>query len=243
MVYLCSQTAFSAPPFYTDDAEPAAYRQLQTYYYATLENPTHNTFIQAPAVEIDYGIIPNTEIHFIFTLVTFLPQGGQNTTGIGDIEAGIKTVILTETERRPKIALAPALEIPAGNYRRNLGNGRLWSKWPIWFEKNFGPWNTSIGGGYVFNSAPNMKTYLFGGWTVQRDMSDKLMLGAEIFSEGSYTTIHTYPFQDTGASTILNLGLSYNFTKQTSFIFSGGHTLVGVKEWVAYGGLYVAFNL
>lgn len=235
--FISTTNTLAAPPFLTDDAEPADFKHLQLYPSASADVPLHNTTLSAPALELDYGIIKNVELHFIFQLTSFLPSHGQKSTGIGDTEAGIKYLFITETNSRPEIAIAPALELPTGNTDRNLGNGKLWYKLPIWIEKHWGDWLAYGGGGLGLNSAPHMKNYLFGGITLQKQI-DQLLIGAEIFSQGATANTKKAPYQDTGPVTIFNVGSTYNVTAQSVFIVSAGHSIIGTPQWVAYIGWY-----
>ncbi|MFZ2314975.1 MAG: transporter [Gammaproteobacteria bacterium] len=236
--------AFAAPPFITDDAEPADYRQLQIYPYASTISQTHSTMVYMPSFEFDYGIIPHTEFHIIFTMATYLPEQGGNpallkrATGIDDTEVNFKTRLLSETKYRPGIAIAPTLELPTGNSKRLLGNGRLWTKLPIWIQKNMGTWVTYGGGGYVFNSAPGMKNYLYGGWLLQKNFTEHFSFGGEIFSQGTAATHRDPPFQDEGSVTLLNLGAIYNVNNNNNFSISLGHSIIGTPQWVGYAGFY-----
>ncbi|MDE2235997.1 MAG: hypothetical protein KGL13_02970 [Gammaproteobacteria bacterium] len=53
--------------------------------------------------------------------------------------------------------------------------------------KQLGPWTMTGGGGYVVNHAPGARNYWFGGWQMQRALTDALILGGELFSQQSAT--------------------------------------------------------
>lgn len=233
----------AAPPFLTDDPEPASFRQVQLYASSFLSQATHTTYLDFPSFEIDYGVIPDVELHFITAMTTYLPHPGSleqgfRTTGWSDTELGFKYKFLHETTYLPDIAMAPALELPTGKANRNIGNGRLWYKLPIWLGKKFGKWTTYFGGGYGINNAPNMKSFIFGGFHAEYDISDFISWGAEIYSQGATATHNNPPFQDFGSYTLINVGGNYNFTSSLSVDMSLGHSIIGDMQYVAYVGIY-----
>lgn len=234
---LYAQKINAAPPFLTDDASPASRHQWQIYPFSYAESATSTTTLLFPALEIDYGFLPHTEWHLIVSTLTF-SQSGQRNSGINDTELGFKYRFIQETASMPAVAIAPALELPTGNAQRFLGNGRLWTKLPIWLQKNFGAWTTYGGGGFGFNSAPGTKNYLYGGWLLQRNFNEQLSLGAEIFSQGATGNTAIPPFQDTGAVTLINVGGSYNVRPNLAVLFAAGHSLIGAKQWVGFFGFY-----
>lgn len=242
LLLVCAQALANAP-YITDDAEPADYHQLQIYPFISISSQPHNTVIYAPNLQFDYGIFPRTELHIIFSLNTYIPEPGipalkYKASGIGDTELGLKYRFNDEMTYLPKIAFAPAFELPTGDVTRMIGNGRLWTKWPIWLEKHFGTWLSTGGIGYALNSAPGMKNYLFGGFMLQKNLSERLSLGGEIFIQGAIANHASPPFQDDGAVKLLNLGATYNFNSNSNFSVSLGHSINGVPQWVFYSGFY-----
>lgn len=49
----------------------------------------------------------------------------------------------------------------------------------------FGTDSASGGGGRAFNSAPGMNDYNFAGWLVQHSVTERLILGGEVFYQGA----------------------------------------------------------
>ena len=77
-----------------------------------------------------------------------------------------------------------------------------------------------------------MKNSFFGGWVLQRQINDKLMLGGELFSQDA-VSIDTHPYL------LLSLGGGYNITPAISTLFSIGHSLIGMKHLVGYFGITI----
>ena len=231
ILLFCCGTAPAGPPFLTDDPEPVELGHHEFYIFSTLDKASDGTAVQAPAFEFNYGIAPQTQFHIIFPFTAFAPAGGPITYGPGDIELGLKYRFIQETENFPQIGTFPLLEVDTGDSSRGLGNGRTWAKFPIWAQKSWGPWTTYGGGGYAVNPAPGQRDYLFAGWVLQRDLSEQLTLGGELFSQGKTT-------DDSKATTFVNFGGFYNFNKGFSLLFTAGHSIAGERHLISYLGLY-----
>ncbi|MBA3661518.1 MAG: hypothetical protein H0W64_07310 [Gammaproteobacteria bacterium] len=87
-----------------------------------------------------------------------------------------------------------------------------------------------------------MQNYLFGGWVLQYNMNDQISFGGELYAQGTTTTTRHPPEQDTGAYSLINVGGSYAFTDDVSFLLSLGHSMTGPKQWVGYVGIYYLLN-
>lgn len=231
---VCTQITYAGPPFLTDDPEPVDYKHWEVYLFSNLDK---NKFIDAepdlnaPAIEVNYGALPNLQLHVVVPYAWSLPSAAPVANGIGDIEAGFKYRFIQETKCLPQIAIFPVIELPIGDVNRNLGNGKTWFKLPIWAQKKWGKWQTYGGVGYAINHAQNMRNYTYAGWQLQKEINDKITLGAEIFTQGAISnSSHSF--------TVINAGGFYNFTKNFSFLFTAGNTVLGEQNWVAYLGLY-----
>jgi len=227
----CVETAYGGPPFITDDPEPVDYQHWEFYLFGTGDHAGGGYAINGPAAELNYGVLPDTQLHLIVPMLTVSPDGGPATSGLGDTEFGIKYRFLHETGRLPQAGIFPMAELPTGDSDRGLGNGRTWFRLPLWLQKSFGPWTTYGGGGVALNSASGQRNYPFGGWLVQRDFGPHWTLGGELFAQGQDTDT------DRGFAT-LNFGGSYNLNEHFSMLFSAGHTLTGDDHTFWYFGFY-----
>jgi hypothetical protein len=244
---VATNVALAGPPFLTDDPDPVPYQHWEFYTFATGDRTRSTDSVSGPAVELNNGVAPNTQLHLIIP-ESYFSSNGMSAFGLGDIEAGVKYRFLTETKYRPEVGVFPLLEFPTGDASKGLGNGRFWTKIPIWLEKNWGPWTSYGGGGYAFNSAPGQRNFPFGGFLVQRTLTPSLSLGGEIFLQGaqaqSYTALSVAGIQQASqlpgqrTSALWNLGGSYNFTPDFSLLFSAGHTFAGEGNSVFYLALY-----
>lgn len=235
--------AWAGPPYLTDDPDPVPYHHWELYTFTTGDRTRHANTVNGPALELNNGVAPNTQLHLIIP-ETYFSQGGMSASGLGDIEAGVKYRFLTETNGRPEIGMFPLVELPTGDQSKGLGNGRTWIKVPIWLEKNFGPWTSYGGAGYAYNPAPGQRDYFYGGLLVQRTLSPKLTLGGEVFLQGAQVDsdprVSSAGIQVAGArsSALWNFGGSYNFTPDFSLLFTAGHSFQGDGNQVLYLGFY-----
>jgi hypothetical protein len=223
--------AFAGPPFLTDDPEPVDYQHWEAYLFGLGDHTSTGYSLTAPSVEVNYGVLPDTQLHLIVPVTTVGGSGLPTTSGLGDTEFGIKYRFVHETNDWPQMGIFPMIEIPTGDADHGLGNGRAWFRLPLWLQKSFGPWTTYGGGGAALNSAPGQRNYPFGGWLAQRDLGKHLTLGGELFAQGQDTD------GDHGFAA-LNFGGSYNINDHFSLLFSAGHSVAGDNHTLWYFGFY-----
>jgi hypothetical protein len=228
---LRGEAVLAGPPFLTDDPEPVDYRHWEAYAFSAYDRSSSSTSVLGPAVELNSGAAPNLQVHLVVPWAWNLPSGGPTTSGVGDVELGVKYRFLQETGSGPQIGIFPMVELPTGSSERGLGNGQAWFRVPLWIQKSWGPWTTYGGGGWVINHASGQRDHGFGGWLLQRDLSEKLTLGGELFTQGADS-------QGGRGSTLANVGGFLNFRKGFSLLFSAGGTVRGEHHGIAYLGLY-----
>jgi hypothetical protein len=229
---ILTTSTFAGPPFLTDDPEPVDYQHWEFYLFGLGDHTRVSDFnIEGPAMELNYGVLPDTQIHLIVPMTTVGVDGGPTEVGLGDMELGVKYRFVHETDNWPQIGIFPMAELPTGEASRGLGNGRTWFRLPLWLQKSWGPWTTYGGGGEVLNSAPDQRNYPFAGWLVQHDFGPHLTLGGELWAQDRDTnTDHGYA--------ALNFGGSYNFSDHFSLLLSAGHSVTGDSHLLWYFGLY-----
>jgi len=232
-LWLASTVALAGPPFQTDDPEPIEFRHYEFYTFSLMSRIPGETDVQIPAVEFNWGPLPNTHLHIILPATGFLPDHGVRAYGFGDIELGIKYRFVQETKHRPQIGTFTMFEISTGNADRGLGVGKTWYRVPLWVQKSFGPWTAYGGGGENVMPAEGYRNNPFAGLLVQREVNKKLTLGSEFYYHGQMLTDSRY-------SALLDLGGYYKFHGNDSFqmLFCYGHSVSGEREHYAYLGLY-----
>ncbi len=244
LVVITATAAEAGPPFQTDDPEPVDYRHYEFYVFGNADGTGVEMDTAGPAIEFNWGILPNTQFHIIVPAasvmpsnnINYVPSGsGPTAFGMGDIEIGVKYRYLNETKYRPMIGTFTMIEIPTGNYNLGLGVGKVWWKLPVWAQKSFGPWTTYGGVGEQVVPQTGYKDFTYGGWLVQRDIGKKWTLGSEVFSHGAEGSA-TPQLRTT---TLVDFG-GYYYFKNPGFqlLFCYGHEIAGQPETYAYLGLY-----
>jgi hypothetical protein len=249
VVFIFAATAAHAgPPFQTDDPDPVEYRHFEMYAFELSDSTGKNaggTVLEIPAYEVNYGVIPNVQLHLVLPpTVAFLPANGPTNYGVGDTELGAKIRFFKETKHSPEVGIFPFFEFPTGSADRGLGVGKTWYRLPLWLQKSWGPedrqWTTYGGGGAAVVPQDGYTNYPFAGWLLQRQLSEKLTLGGELFGHGSEGPAAL----STRSSTLLDLGGIYEFHKfekldgSLDLLFAAGRSIHGQPETYSYLSLY-----
>ncbi len=232
LIVCISQNALAGPPFRTDDPEPVPWRHYEAYLFSTYDRVPGSRSLALPAFEFNVGAAPNLQLHVVLPAAYLEPQGAY---GLGDVELGAKYRFVQESRKRPEIGVFPLIEVPTGNANRGLGNGQVWARLPVWVQKSAGPWTTYGGAGYELNHAAGMKSSMFAGGLVQREITKRLILGTEVYSQQAQTI-------DGRGATYLDGGGYYNFREDLSLLFMVGHSMAGEQRSTAYVGLYYTWG-
>lgn len=212
-----SARAIAGPPFITDDPEPVAYGHWEVYAFSAGAHGPGDTSGFGPSIEVNYGALPNLQLHVIAGLAFDDPSGHSPQMGVSDTELGAKYRLINPgpDDWWPQVGVFPLVELPTGNAARGLGAGYTQEFLPLWVQKGFDKWTTYGGGGYWINPGPGNRNYWFTGWLLQRQVTDKLALGGEIFHQ-------TSSMLGRNASMGFNLGGGYDFTEHYHLLFSAG---------------------
>lgn len=238
--------AHAGPPFQTDDPDPVEYRHFEMYAFELSDGTGKNaggTALEIPSYEVNYGVVPNVQLHLVVPMVTvFEPVGGPTNFGVGDTELGAKVRFVKETAHVPEVGIFPFFELPSGSEEKTLGVGSTWYRMPLWVQKSWGPketqWTSYGGGGEtVFSGAGHAAGYEnfpFAGWLVQRQLNEKWMLGGELFGHGAEGPAGTAP----RAAVMADLGGTYEFRDGFDLLFCAGRSVQGQPETYTYLALY-----
>lgn len=227
--------AWAGPPFQTDDPETVEYRHWEFYIASTYRLNKDGAAGSIPELEVNYGAIPNVQLHLIVPLAYNSPSGEAAQYGLGDIELGVKFRFIQETEWIPMVGIFPLVELPTGNQNEGLGNGKAQFFIPLWLQKSWGPWTSYGGGGYWVNPGDGNKDWWFFGWEVQRELSKALTLGGELI----YRTADT----DGGDNSFgFNVGAIINLTENHHILFSAGSDFSGPTRFQCYIGYQFTFG-
>ena len=225
----------AGPPFFTDDPEPIDYRHWEFYVASQQARDRDGVSGTAPHFEINYGVAPDMMLHVISSLSFNKPGGGTVKYGIGDLELGLKYRFVREAGGRPQIGTFPHLEVPTGSRSRGLGNGKPQLFIPVWIQKSWGSWTTYGGGGYWINPGSGNRNYWSIGWEVQRDLSRRVTVGAELFGNTSSAI-------GRGGQTGFNLGAIVSLGGGHQILLSAGRDILGPNTLFFYIAYYLTIG-
>jgi hypothetical protein len=228
LLLLISASAAAGPPFKTDDPQPVDFLHWEFYIASEQQFTKYETNATYPHVEINYGAIPDVQLHIVAPIGYVHTAEGTHY-GYSDTEVGLKYRFVEETESQPQIGIFPLIEIPTGSENNQLGNGNIQAYVPFWIQKSWGKLTTYGGGGIWYNPGPDRKNWEFAGWEIQYDFSGLLTLGGEL----TYQTAET---QDSESGTGFNLGGFVHLNEHHHILFSFGRTLSGEAALTGYIG-------
>jgi len=225
-----SQILFAGPPFLTDDPDPVGFKHWE-YYISSQNTFSHSDNISTgtlPHFEVNYGLVPNVQVHLILPLNYSYSASHLNAYGYANTEFGFKYRFVKESDNIPEIGIFPILQIPTVT-NSAFSSGRTQLFLPIWIQKS---WNkiTSYGGaGYSINPGTGNQNWFLAGWEAQYEITKFISLGGEIY-------YHSADTKDGASSTAFNLGGFLNFSEKFHFIFSAGHSITNENYTTAYAG-------
>jgi hypothetical protein len=232
------------PPFQTDDPVPVDLHHYEFYVFTAAGGTPVERDLIGPAFEFNWGALPRLQIHAILPWgvvapsnnAAYAPSGsGPTEFGLTDAEFGAKIALYKESKYLPQIGTFTMLEVPTGNAERGLGVGKAWFKFPVWLQKNIGKLLLDGGGGYAVVPQTGYRNFSYGGFLAKYSVSDRLELGAEIFSHGAEGDATP----QIRASTMLDFGGYYHFhDPNKQLLFCYGRNVAGLSESYAYLGMY-----
>ena len=80
----------AGPPFQTDDPEPVGYQHFEAYVFSTYDGTKSGSATQGPAYEMNWGVVPDVQLHLVIPAAASIPKDGPSSFGIGDTEVGVK---------------------------------------------------------------------------------------------------------------------------------------------------------
>ncbi len=226
--FFVAAEAIAGPPFTTDDPEPVDFHHWEFYVASIQAFHTGETDATLPHIEINYGAVPDVQLHLLAPL-GYVHTIGENHYGYSDTELGVKYRFVEETEASPQIGIFPLLELPTGDETKQLGTGKVHAFIPAWIQKSWGKLTTYGGGGLWYNPGVGQRNWTFAGWEAQYDFSEVVTLGGELF----YQTADTQSSQSSGG---FNLGGYINLNENDHILFSLGRSVSGTETITGYIG-------
>jgi hypothetical protein len=226
-VCLFAKSAGAGPPFITDDPEPVDYKHWEVYIATLYNNDKYGLSGTAPHVEVNYGVVPNVQLHVIAPMAYNRPVFGSMQYGYGTTELGVKWRFVQENDHRPMVGIFPLVEAATGDSGRGLGTGQTSVYLPVWIQKSWGTWTTYGGGGYWYNPGAGNQDYGYIGWLLQKQVTKQLAIGTELF----YTTA---TIVGGTTHTGFNIGGIYDFDEGHHLLFSAGDDARGSNRGMGY---------
>ena len=220
---MASTLALAGPPFLTDDPEPVGYQHHEFYIASQQVRTQDGRNGTLPHFEFNYGAAPDLQLHIIAPYAFSNPVDGPRQRGLGDVELGAKYRFMRETEDRPMMGILPIVVTHTGDADKGLGNGATQVFLPLWLQKKWGDWQSYGGGGYWINNATDAKNHWFFGWQLQKEISEHLTLGGEIYQG-------TEQVSGEGSSSGFNLGGTYSLDEHNCLLFSAGRGLTNADK-------------
>jgi hypothetical protein len=222
-----SGEARAGPPYTTDDPEPVEYRHWELYVASQTSHDREGWTGTAPHFEVNYGVLPNVQLHLIAPLAYSVPNDGRSAYGFGDVELGVKFRFVQEQKWVPQIGTFPFLEVPTGSRGSGLGNGTAQVFLPLWLQKSFERWTTYGGAGFWIDAGQRDRHWWYFGWQVQRRLFEGFTLGAEIFHL-------TAREPGTERDTRFNVGGIIDFSDEHHLLLSAGRGFAGPDLFQGY---------
>ncbi len=220
--------ALAGPPFQTDDPEPTPYRYYEIYLNSQYAHDPGGVSGTLPALEVNYGLMPNVQFSVTTQVAVSRAAGAAPwLLGYGDTELALKVRFVQESAARPQVAFYPAVVMPTGNAAGGLGNGNTRLFLPLWAQKDVGRWTVFGGGGLWHNPGPGNRDFTFSGIAAQRDASDSLSYGVELFRATAEVT-------GGAPSTGFSAGVIRGFDEHHKLLFSVGRSLHGANTLSTY---------
>jgi hypothetical protein len=214
---LLSSPVVAGPPFRTDDPEPVDFQHFEMMALSMGTKTAGGWSGALPAYEINYGALPDLQLHAIIPQDYTAPVGGRIGSAPGDIELGTKYRFVTpgDDDWFPQAGVFPLIEVPVGNQKLGFSTGHAQVFLPLWLQKDFNPWTVYGGGGYWLNPGAGNKNYSFFGAALWRKVGEKFNVGIEVFHQ-------TSPADGMKESTGFNVGTTYDFSDNWHLLSSVG---------------------
>jgi hypothetical protein len=237
LVLILAAKACAGPPYITDDPEPVGYQHWEIYLASLFFEQREAWSGTGPHLEVNYGAIPNVQLHLIAPLVFYVPSEGSSSYGYGDTELGlgVKLRFIQEGKWRPQFGTFPLFEVPSSSHSRNLGSGHPQAFLPIWLQKTVDGWTAYGGGGYWINPRPGNRNWWYTGIVIERQIAANLTPGFEFFHGTSQEVEQS---REIG----LNFGMIWDASRLHHVIFSAGPAIQGPNRLQGYFAYQLTFG-
>lgn len=234
-LFFITPSAWAGPPFVTDDPETPEWHGWEINIPFTLDRTKEKWAVQMPLFDINYGFRPNIQLKVEFPLLYVHPVSGGQQFGLGDTLVGIKWQFLEEERRRPQIAFYPQAVLPTGNRNRGLGDGKPSYLIPFVAQKSWDKWTLYGNLGYTVQMAKDSRNFWYSGVVLNRDISERLKLGLELFGNSKKETDGNY-------DVAFNVGGELKLSDRFRLLFSAGRSFREGPSVLAYLGIQIVLK-
>ncbi|MGH7996415.1 MAG: transporter [Opitutaceae bacterium] len=224
---IVAAVAHAGPPYITDDPEPVDYQHWEVYLASMTQHTPDGFTGTLPHVEINYGVVPDVQLHMIVPDAFDSAAGEPRTHGLGDIELGVKYRFLKETDAHPQIGIFPLVELPTGDENKGLGTGHTQLFLPVWMQKSWDKFTTYGGGGYWITPGAGNRNSWFAGWLGQYQLTKSFAPGMEIY----YRTAQSV---DATPTAQINFGFVWDLSDNYHILASAGPAIHGPRSYQTY---------
>jgi len=93
--FLLPELARAGPPFVTDDPVPVEYRHWEVHLASQSAHAPQGISGTLPQIEVNYGFLPDVQLHLIAADSFASAAGAPRTFGWGDTEVGVTWRLLS----------------------------------------------------------------------------------------------------------------------------------------------------
>ena len=228
-VFVVAGVAQAGPPFVTEDPEPPPPGGWEINLPFIVERTPGKTEMEAPLFDFNYGL-PNIQLKLEIPVEVVAGDSRGATGGAGDLLLGVKWRFFNNEHWQFQLGTYPQLLVPTGDHSRDLGQGRPALLLPIVAQKSWGKWTLYGNIGYWWQTAADARDYFYAGAVLEREISARLTLGAELFGDSPKERAANSDFA-------FNVGGTWKLSDHLNLLFSAGRDIVGDTHAMAYIGL------
>jgi Putative MetA-pathway of phenol degradation len=232
-IWLLLATDFSraGPPFVTDDPEPPSPGGWEINVPFILERTQGETEMETPLFDLNYGL-PNIQLKLEIPIEVIRDDSSGTVAGIGDLLLGVKWRFFNNERSQVQFGIYPQLLVPIGDHAPGLGEGQTAFVLPLLAQKSWENWTLYGNVGLWWGSAPESREYFYAGAVLEREITDRLELGVELFGNSQKERGIRSEFA-------FNIGGTWKIREHLNLLFTAGRDMVGDTHAMAYIGLQV----
>jgi hypothetical protein len=177
---LTAASTQAGPPFVTDDPEPPPPGGWEINVPFIVERTPGKTDMHAPLFDLNYGL-PDIQLKLEVPIKIVHEDSNGTAAGAGDLLIGVKWRFFNSEKSQVQLEVYPQMLLPTGNHARGLGEGRTAFVLPLVAQKSWDKWTLYGNVGFWWQTAVETRNYVYAGAVLEREINDRLTLGAELF--------------------------------------------------------------